>query len=330
MASIINNRMSLDRKSFLEVAITGGLGVLFGGATLAGNRWKERGVQLVSVRRSSLNMGSIIQFEVVAEQEKDGYEAIRKGVAVFRELDKKLSMYDPDSEMGKLSRNAGGEPVTVSKDTMTVLDFAKKIWRRTGGRFDITIEPAMRKWGFRRDPGIEISRPSDHELKQLEQVIGSDKLILNDNTVLLEQPGMAVDLGGIAGGYALDRAIEEMKKADIAAAFINFSGDIHCFGNPMGEDGWPVYILNPRTKEPVTEPVILRDEALSTSGAYQNRRKERNGNSWGHLLFPGEGKPFENMASITAIHASAMVADAWSTAGYVGAELPDDIRWKIL
>lgn len=319
--------MSMNRRSFLEITAACGLGLLFGGAKPAGKAWSDRGVRLTIVRRSSLVMGSVISFEVVSEKKEDGYEAIRRAVAVFRDLDRKLSMYDPESETGKLAQHAGRKPVSVSEDTLRVLRFAKEMWSETHGKFDVTIEPAMQQWGFRKDAGEVVQRPDDEELKRLEKLIGSEKLVLFSDKAYLEKPGMAVDLGGIAGGYALDKAVEEIKQADIAAAFINFSGDIHCFGKPVDGNGWPVYILNPHTGEPSDKPIELKDEALSTSGAYQNRRKSANNDSWGHLLLPGSAAPIELKGSVTAIHHSAMIADAWSTAGFVGAEKPGDIRW---
>jgi thiamine biosynthesis lipoprotein len=117
-----------------------------------------------------------------------------------------------------------------------------------------------------------------------------------------------------------------MKKCDISAAFINFSGDIHCFGQPMEGEKWPVYLLDPHTQQPKREPVMLLNEALSTSGAYQNRRRADSEHSWGHLLLPDQAEPIEPVGSVTAIHPSAMVADTWSTAAYVGAEPPSNIR----
>lgn len=317
--------MSLNRKDFLRFIITGGLGVCFGGASAVPGFLRHKGAGLVTVSRQSLVMGSVASFEVVADSERAGFEAIRKGVNVFRSLDQKLSMYRQNSEMAELGRSAGQEAVPVSDDALRVLRFSKDINKSTNGLFDVTIEPAMKSWGFRRDPGDRIVEPSDDELRQLERLIGSDKITLTDNKAFLEQQGMAVDLGGVAGGYALDRAIEEMKKGDIAAAFINFSGDIHCFGQPLEGESWKVQILDPETRQPMQERVVLNERALSTSGAYENRR-ENGQKSWGHLLNPDSARPVETIASATAIHPSAMMADAWSTAAYLGAATPGEVE----
>lgn len=310
--------------------ITGGLGALFGSAASIPPRWSDRGVTLMSVNRQSLVMGSLISFQVVAESESSGYEAIRRAEKIFRSLEKTFSMYDEESEMAKLAANAGKQPVAVSREAMELLRFAKQVHQQSGGRFDITIEPAMRRWGFRNNPGKSISQPSDGELKKLERLIGSEKIQLADEKVLLTEPGMAIDTGGIAGGYALDKAIEEMKKCEIAAAFINFSGDIHCFGQPLKGKNWPVHILDPKTGQPLQKAIELDDEALSTSGAYQNRRHNNDQQSWGHLLLPDRAKPVEPVGSLTAMHPTAMAADAWSTAAYVGSQPPSDVRTVIL
>lgn len=318
--------MSISRKDFLKIALSGGVSTMLG----ISNFWRRDGVKLTTVQRQSLVMGSVASFTVVAESEKDGYAAIRKGVEVFRRMDSIFSMYKTDSEMMKLSEQSGKEPIKISQDAQKLLDKAKEFYSKTNGFFDVTIEPAMRRWGFRNANQSKVDAPTDEELQKIESLIGSDKLIIEDDSALLANRGMAIDTGGIAGGYALDKAIEAMKKCDIAAAFINFSGDIHCFGEPLEGDGWKVQIYNPITGQPLAEAVTLQNRALSTSGAYQNRREGMAGRSWGHLLQPGSAIPSEPVASLTAIHSSAMQADAWSTAVYIGAAPPDDLQTIII
>ncbi|WP_138431413.1 FAD:protein FMN transferase [Fodinibius saliphilus] len=321
--------MSVDRKQFLQLAITGGFGTLLGGSVIP-KRWREGGISLTPVSRQSVVMGSLISFQVVAETKKAGFKAIRRAEKIFRDLEKTFSMYDEKSEMAMLARKAGTKPVPVSNESIELLRFAKAVYQQGANYFDVTVEPAMKRWGFRDNPGRIISQPTDKELRTLERIIGSDKIIIENDNILLAEQGMAIDTGGIAGGYALDKAISAMKECDISAAFINFSGDIHCFGKPMKGQKWPVYLVDPQTQQPLAEPVELSNEALSTSGAYQKRRHDGNEHSWGHLLFPTQAKPVEPVGSVTAIHSSAMHADAWSTAAYVGAEPPSEVRTLVL
>lgn len=322
--------MGMDRKSFLRVAAAGGLGLLFGGASGPPPSWRERGVARVAVERQSLAMGSLISFQAVGPTEADGYEAIRRAERVFRRLDRVFSMYDPRSEMGRLSARSGRAPVRVSEDARRLLRYAKKISRESEGHFDITVEPAMRQWGFRGNSPQRVNPPTDAELRELERLTGSEKIILSGQGVFLEETGMALDAGGIAGGYALDQALAEMTECEISAAFINFSGDIRCFGAPLDGGGWPVRIWDPRSGRPLPDPVILHNQALSTSGAYRNRRISPAGRSWGHLLLPSRAEPVEPYRSVTAIHSRAMAADAWSTAIYVGASPPENLRTILL
>ncbi len=322
--------MSVDRKQFLQLAFAGGFGALFGGKSLVPKRWKDQGVKLTTVSRQSLVMGSLISFQVVAETESAGYEAIRRAEQTFRSLERKFSMYDDQSEMARLAHQSGKVPVAVSQAAIELLEFAKNMHSQTKGRFDVTVEPAMKRWGFRQNPGQSIDKPTDRELRELEEIIGSEKIIIEDESVFLDKAGMGIDTGGIAGGYALDKAIEEIKQSDVSAAFINFSGDIHCFGEPLKDKKWPVHILDPQTQQPLRDPIELSNEALSTSGAYQNRRHDNTDHSWGHLLLPDQAEPVEPMGSATAVHPSAMVADAWSTAVYVGAEAPSDVHTETL
>lgn len=321
--------MSISRKNFLKVTMAGGLASLFGGAFFP-RSILDGGARLVPIQRQSLLMGSVVSFDVIAESEKAGYEAIRKGVAAFREVQQTFSMYSSTSEMAKLGARAGLNDIPISDMSCQVLITAKDFYRETGGLFDITVEPAMKRWGFRKNKNDEILKPSYKELKTLEELTGSDKLILQDGKAKLLKEGMAVDTGGIAGGYALDQAVRRMKQCDISAAFINFSGDISCFGRPISGEQWEVQILNPQTMKPLRHPVYIENESLSTSAAYQNRRHSGEDESWGHLMNPALARPVEPMDSVTVIHPSAMYADAWSTAAYVGAELPDTVKSIIL
>ncbi|HET6527700.1 MAG TPA: FAD:protein FMN transferase, partial [Balneolaceae bacterium] len=321
--------LNMDRKAFLKITAVGGFGTLLGGPALP-LRWKEKGVNLTAAKRRSLAMGSVISFTAITEHKKDGYEAIRRAEQVFRSFDKIFSMYDDESEMGLLAKHAGEQFIPLSDAAVKLLNYAKVLYRQSNRFFDVTIEPAMRQWGFRKNPEVAVQPPTDAELRKLEQIIGSEHIILDDNHGLLRKPGMALDTGGIAGGYALDAAIEEMKKCEIAAAFINFSGDIHCFGSPLDGKKWPVFLIDPHSLQPLTEPIYLSNEALSTSGSYQNRRHDGNGHSWGHLLLPRHAEPVEPCGSVTAIHQSAMVADAWSTTAYLGAAPPKEVRTIIL
>lgn len=319
--------MSLDRKTFLQLAITGGLGTLFGGVGNVPRQWRDKGVKLQTVQRQSLAMGSVISFQVVAETKEGGYEAIHKATEVFRSLEQTFSMYDDQSEMAALGRASGRQFTRVSDEAMELLRYAKKVYHQSEKHFDLTIEPAMRRWGFRQNPGETVTPPTDRELRELERLIGTNKIEMEgDNKILLSESGMSIDTGGIAGGYALDKAIEAMKTTNVSAAFINFSGDIHCFGRPLSDSYWPVHIWNPVTQQPLTDTIQLNNQALSTSGAYQKRRHNSGHRSWGHLLLPNTAQPVEPMASVTAIHSSAMTADAWSTAAYVGAKPPRDVR----
>lgn len=317
--------MDLNRKKFLQLMITGGLGAVFGGSIPP--HWSSKGTKLTSVRRRTLAMGSIISFEVVAETEEAGYFAIRKAMDTIRRLENIFSMYDENSEMARLAKSAGKHPIRISDEACQLLTFAKKMYKETGNRFDVTIEPAMKRWGFRRNPGETIIPPTFKERLELERLIGSEKIYIeNDNTIGLAEVGMAIDTGGIACGFTLDKAVKVMRKCDVSAGFINFSGDIHCFGESLDGKKWPVYIWNPKTQQPLDKLVELHNEALSTSGAYQNRRCDSSNHSWGHLLLPNIVKPVEPISSVTAIHSSAMMADAWSTAAYLGAKPSKDIR----
>ena len=310
---------NLSRRRFSRMMALGGVGLTTPGVSA----WYDRGAALVHVRRHSFLMGSVATFDVVAPTERDGFEAINRAVRVFHKVESLLSMYREDSEIAVLERHAGRDLVPISEDTEIVLQFALEMSRQTEGRFDVTIEPLMRRWGFREDPDIPVPRPTEAELRAIQDSIGFKHLHLESGFAALARPGMALDLGGIAGGYALDQAIEVLRSSEIAAALINFSGDVHSFGSMATGVPWKVHLLNPVTGRPKSEPINLEGQALSTSGAYENRRHDAAGASWGHLLLPSASQPLEPFGSVTVLHPSAMMADAWSTAVFVGSRIPE-------
>src|SRR5262249_51293551 len=136
-----------------------------------------------------------------------------------------LSDYDPDSELSRLSRAAGGEEVPVSVDLFRVLACSKQMYERSAGAFDVTIAPVGRLWRRARRSG----KPPDlKRIAEAKQLVGSDKLRLipERRAVRLEKPGMRLDAGGIAKGYAAQAALLVLKSAGNSRALVGGAGDI--------------------------------------------------------------------------------------------------------
>jgi thiamine biosynthesis lipoprotein len=245
-------------------------------------------------------------------------ERILDGVIdLVQDLDRRLTLYDPSSELWALNRQAGGPPLPVSEPLWDLLERALAYSRETQGAFDVTIGPIVQTWGFLEGPRRV---PSDEAIARARARVGYTKVELDPSrrTVRLTTPGMVLDFGGIAKGYALDRAVELLQQAGLRDALLNFGGEIYAMGTPDGGDRpWTLAVRHPRRPDRVWREFPVRDMAVSTSGDYE-RFFFQGGRRYSHILSPWTGRPVEtDVVSVTVVAPSATEADALSTALFV-------------
>ncbi|MCX5713419.1 MAG: FAD:protein FMN transferase, partial [Candidatus Omnitrophica bacterium] len=202
----------------------------------------------------------------------------------IKRIEDLLSKYKPASEVSQL--NVKGE-LRVSPETFFIIKRSKEFSLASGGAFDITIAPLVDLWGF-TDKKFKI--PQDAQIKESLKLVGSEKIILNerDNVVKFSFPGMKIDLGGIAKGYALDCAAHKLRKQGIKSCLINAGGQIYCLGDKFGTP-WKIGIRDPRTRN-LTGSMELKNRSVSTSGDYE-QFFIKDGARYAHILNPKTGKP---------------------------------------
>ncbi len=253
--------------------------------------------------------------------------------AEIRRIENLLSKYKADSEVSKLNEMSGNFPtfhpedpeqsegdegsyksLRVSPETYSIIKKAKEFWLISDGAFDITVGPLLDLWGW---TDKQFTVPKEQDIKNILTKIGSDKIILNkkDTVVKFMVPGMKIDLGAIAKGFAVDCAVDKLRKAGIKNCLINAGGDIYCLGDKLGKP-WEVAIQNPRAKGTL-ERLLLKDQAVATSGNYEQfflKDKAR----YSHIFDPRTGKPSDSgLASVTVIAADCLTADALATSIFV-------------
>lgn len=266
------------------------------------------------VRRSEPLLGTFVTITVFGENREALNAAISTAFDEFRRIDGLMSLHRADSELSRLNAGAAAGPVLVSPDLFRVISKAQEIARQTEGSFDITIRPLADLWGF---IWKEYRLPTEAELRavlprvnyqlvQLEPDRGAGRFLA---------PGVSIDLGGIAKGYAVDCAIEKLDSLGVSNAMVKAGGDLRVIGLPPGKTNWIVRLEDPR-KEGRRAEVPLRDAALSTSGNYENFF-ELNGVRYGHILNPRTGQPVQGIAACTVIAPTCMESDALATACFV-------------
>ncbi len=238
-----------------------------------------------------------------------------KGAAkiVFDEIqriERLLSKYKPDSEISKLNRLGR---LKVSPETFEIIKRSIELSKATDHAFDITVAPLMDLWGF-TDKKFRI--PEIQEIKNTLKLIGSEKLVLNEfeSVIELSFPGMKIDLGGIAKGFALDCAVKKLKENNITSCLIS-GGQVYALGSNSGKP-WKIAIKNPGAQIPAGE-IGLRDQSVATSGDYEQYFTV-NGKRFSHIMDPRTGYPAESgVISATVVASNGLTADALSTAIFV-------------
>lgn len=243
---------------------------------------------------------------------------LRAAYAEVVEIDRLMSLYKADSELTALNNRNGEGAVPVSPKLFEVLSAASHYAHLSGGAFDATVQPLVNLWGFFRVEHAAI--PLQAQIDAVMKVIGNDRMSLDASTrTLTLQGGTRVDLGGIAKGYAVDRALAVLKARGVQAALVNLGGNIGVLGRPPGRRPWVVGIQHPREPRLIGQ-IRFWHGAVATSGDY-DRYFEFGGKRYSHLLDPRTGQPVEGIYSFTVVAPTATAADAFSTAAFVlGAE----------
>jgi thiamine biosynthesis lipoprotein len=226
------------------------------------------------------------------------------------EVEASMSAHRDDSEVARL--NAAAEPVEVSAATAEVLELGLQMAATSGGAFDLTLGRLKTLWGFDGDaPRV----PSDPEIAAALRGIGPTSLHLEGRRVTKGDAALGVDLGAIAKGYAVDRAVAALQAAGIRHASVNAGGDLRLIGDRGGRP-WRIGIQHPRDPQGVLVTLELADAAVVTSGDYE-RFFEVDGVRYHHILDPRVGRPADACRSVTVVAASAAEADALATAAFV-------------
>ena len=275
-------------------------------------------------------MGTEFSLTLYSRPEDKGTDEIRgiadEAFAVVDDLENKISVWRLDSQVAYINKHAAREPTKAAPDVIDLILYCRKVYSQTDGAFDVTVGPLVKLWGFYRSQDESSPQgpfPSDEALAETCAKVGMDKVAvdLDKGAVSFARDGMLLDFGGIGKGLALDRAAEVLKRHGVTTAALSAgTSSIVVLGTPPAAAGWRVRVRDPYDDRASLDEVILRDEALSTSGSYE-KFFELGGKKYGHIFDPRTGRPVEGMLSVTVIGRSGMETDALSTAFFVmGAE----------
>ena len=264
------------------------------------------------------------EFEVCfpAEPYPHGTELALETLDLVDALEGQLSYFRPTSEITRINLLAADGPVEVEPGLFELLRLAARLHEETGGAYDITSTPLWEAWGFARRAG---GVPSELQVAEARQLVGGRLMELDaaGRTIRFLKPGVRINLGSVAKGYALDRCGEKLLSSGMAD-FLLHGGQSSVLGRgkqiPAREDSretpWEVGVRHPGHPERRLGTIRLCNRALGTSGSqFQSFRHE--GRRYGHILDPRTGQPAEGVLSATVVAPTAALADALSTALFV-------------
>jgi len=257
-------------------------------------------------KRSEFIMGTIVEITCPDKQ------AIDIAFNEIKRAEKLLSKYIPDSEVSKL--NASGK-LKVGPDLLYVLKRAQEFYLVSNGAFDVTVGPLVDVW----KKAIKNNKlPPEEEIREAKQLVGFDKVLIDENesTVAFLEEGVKIDIGAIGKGYAVDCAIKKVRDFGVKSCIISVAGDIYCLGDKNGEP-WQVGIQHPRNKKELLDILNLKDQAVSTSGDYQQMFIVGD-KRYSHIIDPHTGYPAESkVISATVLAQDCLTADALATTIFV-------------
>jgi thiamine biosynthesis lipoprotein len=269
--------------------------------------------RLSRVELAEPHMGTQMRLVVYASDEARARTAMRAAFDRVEELNRTLSDYLPTSELMRLCARAGHGPVVVSHDLFRILDVAQTLARRTNGAFDVTSGPLTHLWRrARRFSEV----PSAPRVSDALALTGFRHLHLDASarTATLDTPGMTLDLGGLAKGFAADEAIAVLESHGLTRALAALGGDVVVSAPPPDRDGWTIDVASldvPGAPRPGT--VVLRDAAVSTAGDAE-QWMTADGVRYSHILDPRTGWPMTLRSSTTVIARRGLDADRLDTA----------------
>jgi thiamine biosynthesis lipoprotein len=231
------------------------------------------------------------KFEIIAYGQNRARlaEAANAAFDEIERLDRQMSNYSETSELSYINRNAAREEVIVEKELFDFLQLSIEYSRTTGGAFDITVGPLMKTWGFFDNKGRV---PDAGELKSVTERVGFNHVLLNErmHSIRFDREGVELDLGGIAKGYAVDKAAEILRASGVASAFITAGSAASVRSAHRRQTSWRVEVSDPLDRSHKLETIDLSDRSVSTSGC-REKTFESGGKTFCHIMDPRIGRP---------------------------------------
>jgi len=259
-------------------------------------------------------MGTEVSATLWHENPVKAKAALVAVMSEMRRIDKMLSPYISGSELYRINETAAKAPVSISRELEALIDKSLYYSQISDGAFDISFASVGRYYDYRRK-----FQPDSKQRQALLNAIDYRLITLDKthHTLFFAKPQLRIDLGGIAKGYAVDRAISLLRKQGVKHASVSAGGDSRVLGDKNGRP-WLIGIKNPRAKDQVAVVLPLTDTAVSTSGDYERYFiDQETGQRVHHIINPGTGLSVSGVTSVSILGAMGFDTDPLSTTVFV-------------
>ena len=262
-------------------------------------------------KKSQVLMGTVVNITIIDRNLTRAEKACQIAFEEMKRIEKMLSVRDKSSEIYKLNQHKDLEFVNVNPEIIFLLEESAKFSALSQGAFDISVGPLVELWKESLEQGFVPAKAEIHKILPLVNY-GNIEIDSRRNLVRFKRKGIKIDLGGIAKGYAVDRAIKALRKKGVKNCLIEAGGDLFASGKGINKKGWLIGLRNPRESNLILE-FSCSNKGVATSGDYE-RFKILNKERYHHLIDPRTGLSESEVISVTIVAPDAMTADALSTA----------------
>lgn len=265
-------------------------------------------------------MGTHLAFAAYTNEKIDAAKtraAFDAAIAEIRRLEGLMTTWRPDSEVSRINAAAGKSAVEVGEETYAVVKESVRASEMSEGTFDITFHTLHGLWKF--DEDLDPRPPAEKDVKERLAFLGWKNIKLDDakKSVMLTKERTQIGLGGIAKGYAVDKAVAVLEKAGLTSFFVQAGGDLFARGKKPDGTEWSAGVRDPRGREGVYFAKLpISDHAFSTAGDYE-RSYVVGGKRYHHIIDPRTGQPATASRSVTIWAPTAFVADAIDDAVFI-------------
>jgi thiamine biosynthesis lipoprotein len=279
--------------------------------------------EVVTEQLAGASMGTTWHVTLVEPPDSLSAESLQQGIEdQLERVNLSMSTYRNDSEISRFNALATDTWFAVSPDFYSVLSTALMVGRASDGAYDVTVAPLVDLWGFGPGPAVD-KPPSQDAIASLLLQVGQDNMRLDgEGRRVRKLANLALDFSSLAKGYAVDRVADWLTQQGVERFLVEVGGEMKMSGMSGRGDPWRVAIERPDSAgRSIAAALSLTGAAVATSGDYRNYF-EAGGERYSHSIDPRTGWPVaHDLVSVTVVHPSAMLADAWATAFTVlGAE----------